>query len=43
MKNSITIDKGQKEYKDGKVVFKWEYTLSHVWNRNIISSRHPIC
>tara|TARA_B100000787_G_scaffold32510_1_gene22188 strand:+ start:102 stop:818 length:717 start_codon:yes stop_codon:yes gene_type:complete len=28
MKNSITIDKGQKEYKDGKVVFKWEYTLS---------------
>ena len=28
MKNSITIDKGQKEYKDGKVVLEWEYTLS---------------
>ena len=28
MKNSITIDRGQKEYKDGKVVFKWEHTLS---------------
>ena len=28
MKNSITIDKGQKKYKDGKVVFKWDFTLS---------------
>ena len=26
--NSITIDKGQKKFKDGKIAFKWDFTLS---------------
>ena len=28
MKNSITIDEGQKKFKDGKIAFKWDFTLS---------------